>query len=497
MENKLAQGQTLTQTQKQALAPQQLLLVKLLELPVTDLESRVRNELEENSALEEVSDNNDKQPDDEFNASDEETSASEDDHYDTPDQYENDQRADYASEDDTPSYLLKGTDDNPEQRSFQISSAESFYDKLVAQLGEYELTEKQHAITEYLIGSLDSDGLLRKDLNVIRDELAIYHNIDATEKEIKDCLQTLQTFEPCGIAATSLQECLLFQLKNPDYKSDLKKLEIDILEHSFDDFTHKRIERLRERYHLTTNTVKDLYRELVHLNPRPGSALSDNTGQNQQQIIPDFIVMRNDNGEFDTYLNSGDVPQLRISRSYRDLIDEYSNNKKNMSRDQKNEYIYTKQKVDSARNFINAIQQRQNTLLSTMRAIVAMQKPFFEEGDKTQLQPMILKDIAAKTGLDVSTISRVSNSKYVQMDYGVFPLKFFFNDTFVTKDGEELSKVKIKDKLKELIDAEDKNSPLSDDVLSKLLKKEGYDVARRTVAKYREMMGLPVARLRK
>ena len=498
MAQELSQHQLQVQKQTQTLAPQQLLTVKLLELPVSDLEGRVRNELLENSALEEDSSTDENLHDE--HAEDNREEAEDFDHeecYNSDEQYHADQRADYASDDDTPDYLLEQPHDIGEQRTFQVGSTDSFYDMLTAQLGEYDLTERQQQIIEYLIGSLDSDGLLRKDLNTIGDELAIYHNIDATPEELLECLHVLQEFEPCGIAARSLQECLLLQLKNTDYRSEWKDVEIQIIEKAFEDFTHKRLERLSERFDLNNEDMRRVYGELTHLNPRPGSGLGDSVGGNLQQIIPDFIVTHNEEGGIDIQLNNGDIPQLRVSRSFRELIDEYSKNKKNLNREQKDAYVYSKQKVDSAQNFINAIKQRQDTLLRTMRAIVDMQRPFFEDGDETLLRPMILKDIAQRTGLDISTVSRVSNSKYAQTEFGVFPLKYFFNDTFVTQGGEELSKVKIKSTLKELIEAEDKNEPLSDDALARMLKEKGYAVARRTVAKYREQMGFPVARLRR
>ncbi len=498
MAQELSQRQTLVQKQVQTLAPQQLLAVRLLELPVSDLEGRVRNELLENSALEEAPTNDENQYDEAVKGDEDATDGLEQDgHYDSAEQYRADQRADYASDDDTPEYLLEQPHEANGQRMFQQGNADSFYDVLTAQMSEYDLSERQRQIIEYLIGSLDNDGLLRKDLNVIGDELAIYHNLDATQEELTDCLHILQDFEPCGIAARSLQECLLLQLKNADYHSKWKDIEIQIMEKAFDDFTHKRMERLSERFGLSKENVGQIYEELTRLNPRPGSGLSDTTGANMQQVIPDFIVTRDDEGELSIQLNNGEVPQLRVSRSYRELIDEYSKNKKNLNREQKDAYIYSRQKVDAAQNFINAIKQRQDTLLRTMRAIVSMQEPFFEDGDETLLRPMILKDVAQRTGLDISTISRVSNSKYVQTDFGIYPLKFFFNDTFVTQGGEELSKMKIKNMLKSLIEAEDKAEPLSDDALARMLKEKGYAVARRTIAKYREQMGIPVARLRR
>lgn len=498
MAQKQSQEQSLVQiqTQTQQLLPQQLLLSQLVELPVADLESFVKNEVDENPALE-------TEPRDEADRMDdggEETNENENEHYDSMEQYAADRRADYASEDETPDYLLNTPSQGNamEFRPFTPGQGESFYDRLLTQVGEYELTDKQRDIVEYLIGSLDSDGLLRKPLYAISDELAIYQDIDATEEEIGACLKVLQSFEPLGIAAQSLQECLLIQLRESDRDESIKKIEMDLLENHFDDFTHKRIERLSQLYNRPVEAIQALFDDLKRLNPRPGSALDDTVGQNGQQIMPDFMVREEDDGSFLVSLNHGEVPELRVSRSFRDSMEEYARNKGNLTRQQRDTYTYVKQRVDAAQNFINAIRQRHDTLMRTMRAIVDWQQAFFREGDETLLRPMILKDIAAKTGLDISTISRVSNSKYVDTDHGVFPLKFFFNNRFSAgKDGEEVSKAQLTAAIRQLIDTEDKQAPLSDEAIVEKLQAQGYDVARRTVAKYRTRMGIPVARLRK
>lgn len=491
--------QTQTQQQVQTLTPQQLLVVRLLELPVSDLEQRVRNEVDENPALEPVP--ADGEGYDDGSSTDDSTAdgmqdTSED--YHSQEQYDADERANYANDDDTPDYLLNAGNTQPaETRPMTPGQGESFYDRLTAQMGEYDLTEKQRAIMEYLIGSLDSDGLLRKPVETLADELAIYHNVDATTDEINACIATLQTFEPAGIAARSLQECLLLQLRDPDYRSPLKDLEQKILTDSFDDFTHKRTARLAERYDKTEEEIRAVFDDLRRLNPRPGSALDDTVGQNQQQVVPDFIVTDDGNGNFDVRLNRGEVPQLRVSRSFRDSLDEYNRNRHGMSKSQREAFLYTRGRVEAAQNFINALEQRRQTLLRTMRTIVDLQRPFFTEGDETLLQPMILQDVADKVGVDISTISRVSNSKYVETVFGVYPLKFFFNNRFTTADGKEVSQVKVKSMLRELIDGEDRRHPYSDEALVAMLGKKGYDVARRTVAKYRAQMGIPVARMRK
>jgi RNA polymerase sigma-54 factor len=493
--------QTQTQTQVQTLTPQQLLAVRLLELPVADLENRVKNEIDENPALEPASgeeEGSDVALSGDDAAGEATGDADADGNYEHMDQYNADERANYASDDDIPDYLLNApADRQTETRPMAPGQGESFYDKLTAQIGEHDLDDKQRSIVEYLIGSLDSDGLLRKPTYAISDELAIYHNIDATDEEIEKCIGVLQSFDPVGIGARSLQECLLLQLRDADNHSPYKDLEIKILTDNFDDFTHKRIERLARRYNMTEDDIRDVFRDLRHLNPRPGSALDDTVGQNQQQVVPDFIVTSNGNGGFDISLNKGDVPELHVSKSFVETYDAFVKNRHKMSKQDRDAFLYTKQRIDAAQNFINAIRQRHDTLLRTMRTIVEMQKPFFQEGDETLLRPMILRDVAGKVGVDVSTISRVSNSKYVETEFGVFPLKFFFNNSLTTAGGEEVSKIKVKSILRELIDNEDKNRPLSDETLVALLKEKGYDLARRTVAKYRAQMGIPVARLRK
>lgn len=491
------QTQVQIQTQTQQLLPQQLLVSRLVELPVADLEGRVQNELDENPALEtETRDEADRLDDNSQSMNDE----GHEERYDSVEQYAADRRADYASEDETPDYLLNLPSQRAamEARPFSPGQGESFYDRLLAQAGEFDLSDKQRSIVEYLIGSLDSDGLLRKPLYAISDELAIYQNIDATEEEIEQCLQVLQSFEPAGIAARSLQECLLIQLRDSNRDPFFKELETNIITKNFEDFTHKRIDRLCMAYGQEKEVIAKAYDDLTRLNPRPGSALDDTVGQSGQQIMPDFVVREENDGTFCVSLNNGDVPELRVSRSFRESMEEYARNKNNLSRQQRDTYTYVKQRVDAAQNFINAIRQRNDTLMRTMQAIVDWQQLFFREGDETLLRPMILKDIATKTGLDISTISRVSNSKYVDTDHGVFPLKFFFNNRFSAgKDGEDVSKAQLAGAIRQLIDTEDKQNPLSDEAIVEQLQAKGYDVARRTVAKYRTRMGIPVARLRK
>ena len=501
MAPELSQEQVLqqTQTQTQSILPLQYSLMRLLELPVSDLESRVKNEMLENSALEEVqkeeNTRSEETNDEDADGNEEANEASS--NYESLEQYNEDRRADYLGDDDTPDYLLNTANNDSEYGYLLVKNTETFYDRLIAQIGEYDLTQRQKQIIEYLIGSLDNDGLLRKDLDTISDELAINYYLDASVKEIEECLHTLQTFEPIGIAAQSLQECLLMQLKDPDYHSEWKEIEQVIIEKYFDDFTHKRLTKIKERFKLNDDSVKNVYNDLTHLNPRPGSGLSDSTlERNFQNIIPDFRVYHNDRGELEIMLNNGNVPTLQVSRSFKETIEEYNRNKDNLSREQKETYVYAKQKVEAAQTFITAIKMRNETMLNTMRSIVSMQKDYFEEGDESLLHPMKLRDIAERTGMDISTISRVSNSKYVDTEYGILPLKFFFSNR-LTQEGSDVSSLKIKSIIKHLIASEDKENALSDQAITEILKQQGYNIARRTIAKYREELGYPIARLRK
>ena len=358
------------------------------------------------------------------------------------------------------------------------------------------LTERERDIMEYLIGSLDDDGLLRKSLDSISDELAIYHNIDVTIKEIEQVLHMLQEFDPAGIGARSLQECLLLQVKRRE-PSRLKELMERTLSVYFELFTKKHWHKLQQVLQLNDLQAETLITELRKLNPKPGTSISETVGRSMQQITPDFIIETQDDGTVTFTLNNSDIPELHVSQSFTDTLKEYQTGKANISRQMKEALLYTKKKVDAAQNFIEAIRVRRHTLSITMKAIIQWQHRFFEDGDEASLRPMILKDIAEKTGLDLSTVSRVSNSKYAQTRWGIFPLRYFFSDSYRTAAGEELSTREIKVALHELINAEDKRKPLSDDALKQLLTEKGYPIARRTVTKYREQLGIPIARLRK
>ena len=438
MAQKLIQTQKQTQQQVQRLSQQQMLQVKLLEMPLTELEESVNAELDDNPALE---------------------------------------KSEYE---DTPAH----------DHEHEEEQEENFEQKT-------EREEREDALDmEYLIGSLDDDGYLRKDIETISDELAIYHNIDVSTKQIENVLSILQSFDPAGIGARSLQECLLLQIKRrPDDK--LKEILWQVIANHFEAFTKKHWDKIQSNMGLTDLQIEAVQEEILKLNPKPGASLGETLGRNVQQITPDFIVEVNDDDSISFTLNQGNIPELTISPMFSDMVDTYRTNKGNMNRQEKEALLYAKQKVDKAQGYIEAIKQRRHTLYVTMRAIINWQRVFFLDGDETDLKPMILKDIADQTGLDISTISRVSNLKYAQTKWGTFPLKFFFTDGYITEEGEELSTRKIKLALKEVIEHEDKRKPMSDESLAKEMKKRGYPVARRTIAKYREQLGISVARLRK
>ena len=479
------QAQQLTQT----LSPHQILLVKLLELPTMELEERVRAEILDNPALEEGKDLVSQDAADDFD-----TDFNEENPYTNEDVI----LGDYRTEDDIPDYKLQEHNRSRGEVAEEIpfSDSVSFYEMLLEQLQMQQLSEEERTMAEYLIGSLDDDGLLRKGIQTLIDELAIYRGIYTDEEKVEEVLSVIQEFDPAGIGARSLQECLLLQLdRKPD--SPLKKIEQEIIEKYCDDFTRKNKEKIIQRMEISAEEYDEAISELTKLNPRPGSSLGDIIDKNFQQIIPDFLVETEEDGSIILTLNNGNVPELRLSREFNELLEEHTTNKANQSKESKDAFLFLKQKVDAAQGFINAIKQRQHTLVTTMQAIIDFQRPFFLEGDETLLKPMILKDIADKAKLDISTVSRVSNSKYVQTNYGIFPLRFFFSDGFTTEEGEELSIREIKQLLKEAIEHENKDNPYNDDELAEILREKGYPLARRTIAKYRQQFNIPTARLRR
>ncbi len=490
----MAQGnyQIQKQQQVQTLSPQQVLVVRLLELPTVELEERVKAEVLDNPALEEGSPINESQDEEDFTDTNEEGFTA-DNH-----QEEDLSLGDYRTEDDIPDYKLQLPRSTPEAQAEAIpfSDTISFYEMLKGQAHERELTERQLTLVEYLIGSLDDDGLLRKKLSSIVDELIFNYNIETSETELEETLKILQDFDPAGIGARNLQECLLIQLRRKE-DSPTKQLGLKILTKCYDEFTRKHWDKILQRLSITAEQFEETKNELVHLNPRPGSSLGESVDRSYQQIIPDFLIETLEDGTILLNLNDRGVPELRVSRSFVEMLDEHTRNKANQSKESKDAMIFLKQKMDAAQGFIDAVRQRQQTMFKTMQAIIELQRPFFEEGDETLLKPMILKDVAEFTGLDISTISRVSNSKYAQTNYGIYPLRFFFSDSCTTDEGEELSIREMHRVLKECIEKEDKSRPLTDDELAKMLKDKGFSIARRTVAKYREQLGIPVARLRR
>lgn len=497
----MAQSQIQEQKQEQrlqqAVSQQQLLQSHLIELPIQQFAERIETEMHDNPALESDSENPDLQEYPDYPDSPEAT-----DDFDV--QREREERSDALDaalenigRDDEDLPVYHGGQSSVEEREEMVyGQSVSFYDELLEQVGEMELSDQERYVMEYLIRSLDDDGFLRTPLENIADELAIYHNIDLSTGQLETVLKKLQRLDPPGIGARTLQECLLLQVNRREKSAITLSME-KVLTDYFDEFTKKHWEKIAQQMTMDELQAETVFHELRRLNPKPGAAMGETIGRSMQQITPDFVVDTQDDGTVTFSLNNGDVPQLQVSQSFADLLREYQSNKDGLSRQMKEALLYTKQKVDAAQSFIDAVQVRRRTLTLTMKAIIQLQHRFFEEGDEALLRPMILKDVAERTGLDLSTVSRVSNSKYVQTRWGIFPLKYFFSDGYVTESGEELSTREIKATLRELIDAEDKRKPMSDDALSEALKEKGYPIARRTVAKYREQLGIPIARLRK
>jgi len=499
MGNNQVQEQRLTQEQRlaQSITQQQLLHAQLVELPITQLVERVNAEMDDNPAIEVAGPGDDYA---DFSESSEHTeNADNSDYEDEERQSALDEALESIGRDDEELPVYYGGERQQDEGNAEqgvMAQSDSFYDQLLEQMTMAILTERERYIMEYLIGSLDDDGLLRKSLSQLSDELAIYHNLDASSSEIEHVLLQLQQFDPAGIGARSLQECLLLQIDRRE-PSRLKDLMQKAIEQYFDLFTKKHWKQLRSALRITELQAEALIRELRKLNPKPGTSMGETMGHSVQQITPDFIVDTHDDGSVTFVLNHGDVPELTVSQSFVDTLREYQADKDHMSRQMKEALLYTKTKVDAAQNFIAAIRQRQHTLTITMQAIIQWQHRFFEEGDEALLRPMILKDIAERTGLDLSTISRVSNSKYAQTRWGTFPLRFFFSDGLKTAEGEELSTREIKAAIRDIIQHEDKQKPLSDEMIQRMLREQGFPIARRTVSKYREQMGIPIARMRR
>ena len=467
----IKQSLELKQTQK--LSPQQIQTIKLIELPIQELEQKIRKELEENPVLDE---DLPKENEDEGEAP-REVSLSE-----------------YKDDESIPSYRLRADnyskDERPQYSTFSVK--ESFTQSLQEQLGYRQLSEHQYAVASFLIGSLDDDGYLRRGLDNIVDDLSFRANIETNEEELLEMLKVIQEFEPAGVGARDLRECLLIQIRNFK-KTPEVEIAVKILKNHFHEFTSKHYQKIMTRMNITEDQLRGAISKIVKLNPSPGGQIDDSYSDQAQQIVPDFILEYQD-GNLKLSMPRFSIPELRVNRKYAELLMDAANSSE---REKKEAAAFVKKKLDSAKWFVEAIKQRHNTLSSTMQAIVDYQKEYFVDGDETHLKPMVLKDIAERTGYDISTISRVVNSKYIETHFGIFSLKYFFSEGLENQDGEEVSTRELKKALQECVDSEDKHKPLTDDELVVKMTEKGYKVARRTIAKYRDQLGIPKARLRK
>ena len=469
----------------QKLSPQQIQLMKLIQLSTQEFEQRLSREIEENPALD--TNNNENLDSDNYddNENDYEIDESNQDEIDI---------SDYLSDDDIPDYKLKSNNYSEEsEKDIPFASGTSFNQFLKAQLHSFSLNKKDQQIAEFIIGSLDPFGYLRRDILDISDDLVFTLGVDASEIEIQKILDKIYLLDPPGIGARDLKQCLLLQLKRKNKEKTID-LAIKIIEDFFDLFSKKHFEKIKQKLNISNDELRDVVSEIEKLNPKPGGAFNENTKINSS-IVPDFTIKIID-GELKLELNSRNAPELYVSEEYKNMLSGYSESK-NKTKSHKDAVMFIKQKLDSAKWFIDAIKQRNQTLIMTMSSIINFQRDYFLTGDESKIKPMILKDIAEKIDMDISTISRVANSKYVDTPYGTKLIKSFFSEGIKNSDGVEISTIEVKKTLEEIIEQEDKNSPHTDDQLTKLLNKKGYPIARRTVAKYREMIGAPVARLRK
>ena len=464
----IKQGLELKQTQK--LSPLQIQTIKLIELPIQDLEQRIRAELEENPVLD-----------------------------DTPDPEKEDERKDVSldeikEDDDIPAYKLKvnnwGKDARPEYNTFSVH--QSFTQSLSDQLGYRDLTQHEHDIAAFIIGSLDEDGYLRRDIESLVDDIAFRAGIETDSEEVLRMLAIVQEFEPTGVGARDLRECLLLQLRAMKQSESVVNAQ-RILEEDYQEFTNKHFQKIMNHLGLDEDQLKKAMGRIVKLNPAPGGQIDDSYSDQVQQIVPDFVLEEN-NGELSFSMPRFSVPEIRVNKHYAELLTEARDSSEKA---RKEAATFVKQKLDSAKWFVEALKQRQNTLSKTMSAILDYQHDYFIDGDEANLRPMVLKDIAEKTGFDISTISRVVNSKYIETHFGIFPLKYFFSEGMENQEGEEVSTRELKKALQECIDAENKKKPLTDEQLVGEMEKRGYKVARRTIAKYRGQLGIPLARWRK
>jgi RNA polymerase sigma-54 factor len=489
-------NQKLQQKLLQKLSPQQIQLMKLLQVPTIALEQRIKQEIEDNPVLEEVSDTEeaeDEMPVGEGNEEEEkgdENDEVQDDEFDLQE---------YMDDDFIPDYKLsannKSPDDDADRREIPFASSLSFQDTLISQLGMRNCTPQQYQIGLYIIGNIDDSGYLQRNPEAMVDDLAFSQNISTSVSEITEVLRIIQDFDPPGVGGRDLRECLLIQLKRISAPPAPVKHAVKIIQSYFEDFIKKHFDKITKKMNISEDELKAAYHEILKLNPKPGNSLQDTT-KTVQYVIPDFIIT-NDGGKLELSLNVRNAPELRINRSYSEMIETLASSKKKLSMSEKDVLVFVKQKIDSARWFIDMVKQRYNTLESTMKAIMDYQYDYFATGDDTQIKPMILKDIAEIVNLDISTISRVANSKYVQTPFGTFLLKTLFSESMQNEAGEEVSTREIKKILSDCVADENKKKPVTDEQLMKILKTKGYNIARRTVAKYREQLAIPVARLRK
>ncbi|MCC5943295.1 MAG: RNA polymerase factor sigma-54 [Bernardetiaceae bacterium] len=474
----------LKQSLSQKLSPQQIQFIKLLQIPTVELDMRISEELKENPALEEGKDEATRQEEGE-------------DSYEEKDDFDEPNIDDYVNQDEIAGYKMYGDGNNydDEERERPIAAFSALSDRLSEQLGYLRLNETEEIIGKQLLGTIDEDGYIRRDLQAIVNDLAFTQNINTDIATIERILKRIQQFDPPGIAARDLQECLLLQLKRK-LTQDAPEVAhaIEIVSHTFNEFKKKHFKKIQKKLSISEEELRDAMNLIVKLNPKPGGSTTQYA--KTQYTIPDFILKTAPDGRLEVKLNTKNEPELHVSKRYSDMLDTYDKSDKK-NRRMREEVTFVKQKLDAAKWFIDAIKQRQHTLKRTMQAILDYQEEFFKEGDESKLRPMILKDIAEKIDMDISTVSRVANSKFVQTDFGVFPLKFFFSESISTDSGEEVSSKEVKYVLKNIIEEESKKKPLSDDKLEKMLRARGYQIARRTVAKYREQLDIPVARLRK
>ncbi|MBE0661611.1 MAG: RNA polymerase factor sigma-54 [Bacteroidales bacterium] len=490
-------NQKLQQKLLQKLSPQQIMLMKLLQIPTMALEQRIKQEIEENPALEELSDAEENTQSEEIEAqgSDEDTDEPNPEDINDPD--EEFDISDYMDDDEyIPSYKTAANNNSSDDEHKQVPfvSGTTFHEFLMSQLGLRNLTDRQIVIAKTIIGNLDDAGYLQREVSAMVDDLAFSQNLMTTKEEIVEVLKVVQDLDPPGVGAQNLKDCLLLQLKRLEQTTAVENAVL-LLEKYFEEFIKKHYDKILKKARITEEELKEAIDEIVQLNPKPGNSMGE-TDRVNHYVIPDFLI-HNKDGDLELSLNNRYTPELRVNRTYVDMLETFSENRGNNNTQRKEAVMFIKQKIDSARWFIDAIRQRQNTLYLTMKAIMDYQREYFVDGDETKLKPMILKDIAEIVNLDISTVSRVANSKYVQTPFGTLLLKSFFSESMQTDSGEEVSTREIKKILSDCLDAEDKTKPLTDDQLTDILKEKGYNIARRTVAKYREQLKIPVARLRK